>query len=56
MATGNLIRDSRVLRDVRRALRHIEEGSLGVCLHCEEDIGPKRLAAVPYSWRFVQDC
>jgi len=35
------------LRNVRAALGRIEEGSFGVCLHCEEDISPKRLAAVP---------
>lgn len=49
MAIGNLVRDSRLLRSVRRALRDIEEGSFGVCLHCEEDISPKRLAAVPWT-------
>lgn len=48
MAIGNLIRDSNVVRNVRRASLDIEEGSLGVCLHSEEDIGPKRLAAVPW--------
>jgi DnaK suppressor protein len=35
------------LRNVRAALDRIEEGSFGVCLHCDEDISPKRLAAVP---------
>ena len=49
MAIGNLVRDSNLLRNVRRALRDIEEGSFGVCLHCEEDINPKRLAAVPWT-------
>ena len=49
MAIGNLVRDSHLLRNVRRALRDIEEGSFGVCLHCEEDISPKRLAAVPFT-------
>src|ERR1700689_1146807 len=49
MAIRNLVRDSNLLRNVRRALRDIEEGSFGVCLHCEEDISPKRLAAVPWT-------
>ena len=40
MAIGNLVRDSNLLRNVRRALRDIEEDSFGVCLHCEEDITP----------------
>ena len=47
LAIRNLDRDSIMLRNVRGALRRIEEGSFGVCLHCEEDISPKRLAAVP---------
>ena len=49
MAIGNLVRDSNLLRNVRRALRDIEDGSFGMCLHCEEDISPKRLAAVPWT-------
>jgi DnaK suppressor protein len=43
----SLDRDSNLLRNVRAALDRIEEGSFGVCLHCEQDISPKRLAAVP---------
>ena len=42
-------RDSNLLRNVRAALGRIEEGSFGVCLHCQEDISPKRLAAVPFT-------
>ena len=34
---------------VEEALSRIDEGSFGVCLHCEEDISPKRLAAVPWT-------
>ena len=47
LAIRNLDRDSNLLRNVRAALGRIEEGSFGVCLHCEGDISPKRLAAVP---------
>jgi DnaK suppressor protein len=47
LAIRNLDRDSSLLRNVRAALRRIEDGSFGVCLHCEEDISPKRLAAMP---------
>jgi DnaK suppressor protein len=47
LAIRSLDRDSVLLRNVRAALDRIEEGSFGVCLHCEEDISPKRLAAVP---------
>jgi DnaK suppressor protein len=47
LAIRSLDRDSNLLRNVRAALGRIEEGSFGVCLHCEEDISLKRLAAVP---------
>lgn len=49
LAIRNLDRDSILLRNVRAALRRIEEDSYGLCLHCEEDISPKRLAAVPWT-------
>ena len=47
LAIRSLDRDSVLLRNVRAALDRIVEGSFGVCLHCDEDISPKRLAAVP---------
>jgi DnaK suppressor protein len=47
LAIRSLDRDSNLLRNIRAALDRIQEGSFGVCLHCEEDISPKRLAAVP---------
>lgn len=49
LAIRNLDRESNLLRNVRLALRRIEEGSFGICLHCEEDISPKRIAAVPWA-------
>jgi DnaK suppressor protein len=49
LAIRSLDRDSNLLRNVRAALDRIEEGSFGVCLQCEEDISPKRLAAVPFT-------
>ncbi|MCU1336735.1 MAG: transcriptional regulator, TraR/DksA family [Bryobacterales bacterium] len=55
LAIHNLDRDSNLLRSVRAALRRIEEGSFAVCLHCEEDISPKRLAAVPWT-AFCIEC
>ena len=54
LAIRNLDRDSHLLRNVRSALRRIEEGSFGVCLHCEEDISPKRLVAVPWAAFCIQ--
>ena len=49
LAIRNLDRDTILLRNVRAALRRIEEDSFGLCLHCEEDISLKRLAAVPWA-------
>jgi DnaK suppressor protein len=49
LAIRNLDRESNLLRNVRAALRRIDEGSFGVCLHCEEDINPKRVNAVPWT-------
>jgi DnaK suppressor protein len=55
LAIRNLDRESNLLRNVRAALRRLDEGSFGVCLHCEEDISPKRLAAVPWT-AFCIEC
>jgi DnaK suppressor protein len=54
LAIRNLDRESNMLRSVRGALRRIKEGSFGVCAHCEEDISPKRLAAVPWTAYCIQ--
>ena len=49
LAIRNLDRESNLLRNVRAALHRIDEGTYGICLHCEEDISPKRLNAVPWA-------
>ena len=49
LAIRNLDRDSNMLRQIRRALARVADGSYGVCLHCDEDISPKRVAAVPWA-------
>src|SRR5437773_11256703 len=49
LAIRNLDRESNLLRNVRGALARIADGSYGVCLHCEEDIKPKRMDAVPWT-------
>ena len=54
LAIRNLDRESQLLRNVRAALRRIDEGTYGVCLHCEEDISPKRLNAVPWTPLCIQ--
>lgn len=54
LAIRNLDRESNLLRNVHAALRRIDDGTFGVCLHCEEDISPKRLAAVPWTAFCIQ--
>ena len=49
LAISNIDRESKQLRHARAALRRIHEGTFGVCEECEEDIHPKRLAAVPWA-------
>jgi DnaK suppressor protein len=49
LAVSNLDRGFNQLRSTRAALRRIQEGSFGTCLHCDEDIHPKRLSAVPWA-------
>ena len=54
LAIRNLDRESNLLRNVRSALRRIEDGSFGICLHCEEEISPKRIIAVPWAPYCIQ--
>jgi DnaK suppressor protein len=49
LMTRNLERESKVLREVRAALNRIQQGNFGTCLDCEEEIGLKRLKAVPWT-------
>ena len=49
LAIRNLDRESSLLRSVRGALARMADGSYGICLHCEEEIKPKRLDAVPWT-------
>ena len=49
LAIRNLDRESGLLRKVRAALGRIEDGSYGTCMHCEDEISPKRLKAVPWA-------
>lgn len=49
LAIRNLDRESQLLRNVRGALRRLDEGIFGVCMHCDEDVNPKRLNAVPWT-------
>ena len=49
LAIRNLDRDSNALSQIHRALSRITNGTYGICLRCEEDILPKRMAAVPWA-------
>jgi RNA polymerase-binding transcription factor DksA len=48
-AMGVLERDRKRLQEVRAALLRLEAKTFGVCVDCEGDIHPKRLAAVPWA-------
>ena len=54
LAVCNLDREFNQLRNVRAALRRVEEGSFGICQECDQDIHPKRLAAVPWAPYCIQ--
>jgi len=49
LAIRNLDRESNLLRNVKGALLRVADGSYGICMHCEEEIKPKRLDAVPWT-------
>ena len=49
LATRTLECDAKVSRDVRAALDRIDEGAYGICANCDEEIGLKRLNAVPWT-------
>ncbi len=53
-AVGEIDRNSRQLREIESALSRIEAGEYGICLSCDEEIGPKRLAALPWATRCVR--
>ena len=54
LAIRNVDRESNLMRDVKDALRRIQEGSFGTCVECESAISPKRLAAVPWAACCIQ--
>ncbi len=49
LAIRNVDRASTLLHDVKTALLRIHDGSFGTCIHCEWQISPKRIAAVPWA-------
>lgn len=53
-ALQNLDRYARKFRQVEFALERIDRGDYGVCIDCEEEIGPNRLRAIPWADRCLQ--
>ena len=49
LAVADISRNSRLLREIDGAIERLREGTHGMCRHCEEDISPKRLAAIPWA-------
>ncbi len=49
LAVADITRNSRMLRELDAALQRLREGAHGICRHCEEEISPKRLAAIPWA-------
>jgi DnaK suppressor protein len=49
LAVCNLDHEFNQLRDAGAALGRIQEGSLGTCQECEDDIAPNRRAAMPWA-------
>jgi len=54
-AIGSLERQAARMREVQNAIHRLDEGLPGVCASCEEQIHPKRLAALPWA-RFCITC
>lgn len=46
---GQTHTDRVTLQLVDEALRRVENGTFGLCLHCQEDMQQKRLEAVPWA-------
>jgi len=44
-----LSQDVQLLRQVKAAQGRLRDGAYGICLRCEEQIAPKRLAAIPWA-------
>ena len=47
--------DREMLETIERALRRVNEGTFGICVVCQREIGAKRLEAVPWAMRCI-DC
>jgi DnaK suppressor protein len=48
-AIGYLDHNSTFMREVDGALSQLDAGTFGICADCEENINPRRLAAIPWA-------
>ncbi|HEY1757616.1 MAG TPA: TraR/DksA family transcriptional regulator [Bryobacteraceae bacterium] len=49
LAIGVLDRNATLVREVRAALARMNAGAFGICVGCEDEIKPQRLAAIPWA-------
>jgi len=49
VAIRNLDREAKLLKEVRAALKRLDNETFGICLRCEEEIPEKRLKALPWA-------
>ena len=49
LAIAGLNRESAIRRNIELALIRINDRSFGTCVHCDEEIGRRRLQAVPWT-------
>lgn len=49
LALAGLDRNLQFMREVQNALNRLDAGTFGICGECEENINPKRLAAIPWA-------
>lgn len=54
LAIQNVDRETTLLREVKAALRRLQDGTFGVCVDCDSPISQKRLAAVPWAPRCIE--
>lgn len=54
LAIRNVDRESTLARHVKAALLRLHEGNFGICIECDTDISPKRLAALPWASRCIR--
>lgn len=53
--TALRVHEEHLLKDIKDALKRIDDGKFGKCAFCGKDIGEERLEAIPYA-RLCIDC